>query len=106
MKPTLLWVPAAHPVDAEVRLYDRLFSVENPGTDDADFLTQLNSASLEVLTGCKVEPSLAAAPAGSRFQFERLGYFAVDPDSRPGSPVFNRTVTLKDSWAKVEKSGV
>jgi glutaminyl-tRNA synthetase len=86
-------------------LYDRLFNVENPGSDDADFLTQLNPASLEVLTGCKVEPSLASAPSGSRFQFERLGYFAVDPDSRPGAPVFNRTVTLKDSWAKVEKSG-
>jgi glutaminyl-tRNA synthetase len=105
VKATLHWVSAAHAVDAEVRLYDRLFSVESPGTDDADFLTQLNPASLEVLTGCKVEPSLAAAPTGSRFQFERLGYFAVDPDSRPGAPVFNRTVTLKDSWAKVEKSG-
>jgi glutaminyl-tRNA synthetase len=58
-----------------------------------------------VLTGCKVEPSLASAPVGSRFQFERLGYFAVDPDSQPGAPVFNRTVTLKDSWSKIEKSG-
>jgi glutaminyl-tRNA synthetase len=105
VKATLHWVSAAHAVDAEVRLYDRLFSVENPGSDDGDFLTQLNSVSLEVLTGCKVEPSLAAAPAGSRFQFERLGYFAVDPDSQPSAPVFNRTVTLKDSWAKVEKSG-
>jgi glutaminyl-tRNA synthetase len=105
VKATLHWVSAAHAVDAEVRLYDRLFSVENPGSDDGDFLTQLNPVSLEVLTGCKVEPSLAAAPAGSRFQFERLGYFAVDADSRPGAPVFNRTVTLKDSWAKVEKSG-
>jgi glutaminyl-tRNA synthetase len=105
VKATLHWVSAPHAVDAEVRLYDRLFSVENPGTDDADFLTQLNPASLEALSGCKVEPSLASAPAGSRFQFERLGYFAVDPDSRPGAPVFNRTVTLKDSWAKVEKSG-
>ena len=105
VKATLHWVSSAHAVDAEVRLYDRLFSVENPGTDDADFLTQLNPVSLEALSGCKVEPSLAAAPAGARFQFERLGYFAVDPDSRPDAPVFNRTVTLKDSWAKVEKSG-
>jgi glutaminyl-tRNA synthetase len=105
VKATLHWVSAAHAVDAEVRLYDRLFSVENPGTDDSDFLTQLNPASLEVLTGCKVEPSLASAPVGSRFQFERLGYFAVDPDSQPGAPVFNRTVTLKDSWSKIEKSG-
>ena len=105
VKATLHWVSAAHAVDAEVRLYDRLFSVENPGTDDTDFLTQLNPGSLEVLTGCKVEPSLAVAPAGSRFQFERLGYFAVDSHSRPDAPVFNRTVTLKDSWAKVEKSG-
>ncbi len=105
IKATLHWVSAAHAVDAEVRLYDRLFSVENPGTDDTYFLTQLNPASLEVLIGCKVEPSLASASAGSRFQFERLGYFAVDPDARQDAPVFNRTVTLKDSWAKVEKSG-
>jgi glutaminyl-tRNA synthetase len=98
-------VSAAHAVDAEVRLYDRLFSVEAPGTADEDFRTQLNPRSLETLTGAKVEPSLADAPPGSRFQFERIGYFAVDPDSRPGAPVFNRTVTLKDTWAKIERSG-
>jgi glutaminyl-tRNA synthetase len=104
VKATLHWVSAAHAVDAEVRLYDRLFSAEMPGTGDTDFLTQLNPGSLEVLHACKVEPSLAAAPPGSRFQFERLGYFAVDPDSKPEAPVFNRTVTLKDSWAKIEKA--
>jgi glutaminyl-tRNA synthetase len=104
VKATLHWVSARHAVDAEVRLYDRLFTVETPGSGDADFLTQLNPASLDVLKGCKVEPSLGEAAAGSRFQFERLGYFVVDRDSRPGAPVFNRTVTLKDAWAKIEKS--
>jgi glutaminyl-tRNA synthetase len=102
VKSTLHWVSAPHAVDAEVRLYDRLFNVENPGAGDSDFLTQLNPASLEVLRECKVEPSLAHADPGSRFQFERLGYFAVDPDTRPGALVFNRTVTLKDAWAKIE----
>jgi len=102
VKATLHWVSAAHAVDAEVRLYDRLFTVENPGAGDADFLTQLNPASLEVLRGAKLEPSLAEAKPGVRYQFERLGYFCVDPDTKPGAPVFNRTVTLKDSWAKVE----
>jgi glutaminyl-tRNA synthetase len=102
VKATLHWVSAAHAVDAEVRLYDRLFAVENPGTGDADFLAQRNPKSLERLTGCKLEPSLASQPPGTRFQFERLGYFSVDPDSRPGAPVFNRTVTLKDAWTKIE----
>jgi len=77
--------------------------VDMPGAGDADFLTQLNPRSLEVLTGCKVEPSLAVAAPGSRFQFERLGYFCADPDSTPGRPVFNRTVTLKDSWARIQQ---
>jgi len=104
VKATLHWVSAAHAVDVEVRLYDRLFNVEMPGTGDTDFLTQMNPQSLEVLTACKAEPSLASAEAGARFQFERLGYFAVDSDSRPGAPIFNRTVTLKDSWAKIEKT--
>jgi glutaminyl-tRNA synthetase len=102
VKATLHWVSAAHAVDAEVRLYDRLFNVENPGAGDADFLTQLNPNSLDVLTHAKVEPSLANAAAGARFQFERLGYFCVDPDAAEGRPVFNRTVTLKDSWARIE----
>jgi glutaminyl-tRNA synthetase len=104
VKATLHWVSAAHAVDAEVRLYDRLFSVEDPdGTSSKsgrEFTTLLNPSSLEVLGGCKVEPSLATAPPGTRFQFERLGYFAVDPDTKTGTPVFNRTVSLKDSWAK------
>jgi glutaminyl-tRNA synthetase len=104
VKATLHWVSAAHAVDAEVRLYDRLFSSEMPGSGDTDFLTELNPASLEILTGCKIEPSLASAPAGARFQFERLGYFCVDPDTTPDHPVFNRTVTLKDSWAKIQKN--
>ena len=105
VKATLHWVAAAHAVDAEVRLYDRLFSVEDP--DGAavkagkDFVEFLNPRSLEVRRGCKVEPMLGAASPGERFQFERLGYFAVDPDSRPGAPVFNRTVSLKDSWARI-----
>ena len=104
VKATLHWVSASHAVDVTVRLYDRLFNVEMPGTGDTDFLTQMNPKSLEVLTACKAEPSLASAEVGARYQFERLGYFAVDRDSRPGAPVFNRTVTLKDSWAKIEKS--
>jgi len=105
VKATLHWVSAAHAVDAEVRLYDRLFSVEDPGgmasKAGTDFIDLLNPRSLDVLTDCKIEPSLAAAPVGARFQFERLGYFAVDPDSRPAAPVFNRTVSLKDTWAKI-----
>jgi glutaminyl-tRNA synthetase len=101
VKATLHWVAAAHAVTAEVRLYDRLFSVEEPGRLE-DFRSALNPASLEVITDARVEPSAAAAAVGTRFQFERMGYFSVDPDSAPGRPVFNRTVTLKDSWAKVQ----
>jgi glutaminyl-tRNA synthetase len=105
VKATLHWVSAAHAIDAEVRLYDRLFSVENPGTGDADFLAQINPHSLDVVRGAKLEPSLATATAGRTFQFERLGYFCVDPDTRPGAPVFNRTVTLKDTWARIQGKG-
>jgi len=105
VKATLHWVSVAHAVPGEVRLYDRLFSVETPGTGEADFLSQINPDSLEVIEDAKLEPSLSSAPAGSLFQFERLGYFAVDRDSQVGRPVFNRTVTLKDSWAKSEKTG-
>src|SRR4029079_4545768 len=101
VKATLHWVSAAHALDAEVRLYDRLFSVEAPGTGSVDFLSQINPDSLQVVPRCKIEPSLASAAPGARFQFERIGYFCADPDSKPGAPVFNRTVTLKDSWAKV-----
>jgi glutaminyl-tRNA synthetase len=102
VKATLHWVSAAHAVDAEVRLYDRLFTVESPGSGDSDFLAQLNPRSLEVLRGSKLEPSLVSPASGARYQFERLGYFCVDPDSKPGAPVFNRTVTLKDTWAKIK----
>ena len=104
VKATLHWVSARHAADAEVRLYDRLFTAEDPEgaatKAHAEFTAMINPASLEVLTGCKVEPSLAAATAGARYQFERQGYFSVDPDSQPGAPVFNRTVSLKDSWTK------
>ncbi len=104
VKATLHWVSARHAADAEVRLYDRLFTSEDPEGAAAkaggDFTATINPASLEVLKGSKVEPSLAAAAAGTRYQFERQGYFSVDRDSRPGTPVFNRTVSLKDSWAK------
>jgi glutaminyl-tRNA synthetase len=104
VKATIHWVSAAHAVDAEVRLYDRLFTVEDPGGDD--WLDAINPDSLERLPGCKLEPSLAAAGPASRWQFERLGYFCVDPvDSAPGAPVFNRTVTLRDTWAKIEQRG-
>src|SRR4030095_347960 len=88
---------------AEVRLYDRLFTVDDPERDEGrPFTDYLNPASLEVLTGCKVEPSLASAGIATRVQFERLGYFCVDQDSTPGALVFNRTVSLRDSWAKIE----
>jgi glutaminyl-tRNA synthetase len=105
VKATLHWVPAAHALDAEVRLYDRLFTSEMPGSGETDFLTEINPHSLEVLRGCRLEPSLGAARPGDRFQFERLGYFVMDPDSRPDAPVFNRTVTLKDSWARIQNRG-
>ena len=99
VKATLHWVSEAHAIEGEVRLYDRLFTSETPG-GRGDFRADLNPASLEVRRGCKLEPGLAAARPGTRYQFERLGYFAVDPDTRPGAPVFNRTVTLKDSYQK------
>ncbi len=107
VKATLHWVSAAHALDAEVRLYDRLFSIENPALapPDGDWRDFLNPDSLRVLTGAKVEPSLAAASPGARYQFERIGYFCVDPDSASGRLVFNRTVSLKDTWAKIESKG-
>ena len=101
MKATLHWVSAAHAVDAEVRLYDRLFKSENAGQRRRLPRRSEPGLARGRWPACKLEPSAAAAPAGTRFQFERLGYFCVDPDSRPGLPVFNRTVTLKDSWARV-----
>ena len=97
---TIHWVSAEHAVDAEVRLYDHLFTSERPDDDD-DFMTTLNPESLEVVPNAKVEPSLADAVPGEKYQFERTGYFAVDPDSQPGALVFNRTVTLRSSWKKV-----
>ena len=100
VKATLHWVSAAHALDVEVRLYDRLFKSETPG-NDGDYRADLNPASLEILANCKVEASVAGAPAGARYQFERLGYFCVDPDSTPDRLVFNRTVSLKDSWARI-----
>jgi glutaminyl-tRNA synthetase len=105
VKSTIHWVSAAHAINAEVRIYENLFSNEDPSDveEGKDVLDYLNPNSLEVITHAKVEPSLANAAAGSRYQFERLGYFCVDPDSKPGKPVFNRTVALKDTWAKVEK---
>jgi glutaminyl-tRNA synthetase len=103
VKGTIHWVSAAHAVDAEVRLYDRLFNSEDPGEGGRDPLEDMNPNSLDRVTGAKVEPSLAVARPGARYQFERQGYFCVDPDSEPGRPVFNRTVTLKDSWARIQK---
>jgi glutaminyl-tRNA synthetase len=102
VKATLHWVSAAHAVKAEVRLYDRLFTVEEPGKVE-DYRSVLNPASLETVSDAKVEPAAAALPAGTRVQFERIGYFCVDKDSAPDKLVFNRTVTLKDSWAKIEQ---
>ena len=105
VKATIHWVSAAHSLQAEVRLYDRLFVKENPGEGGADFRDALNPDSLVTLTSCRVEPSLKGAEPGSRYQFERQGYFCVDSvDSTPEGPVFNRTVTLRDSWAKIEKA--
>jgi glutaminyl-tRNA synthetase len=103
VKVTLHWVSAAHAVDAEVRLYDRLFQSENPGASD-DFTDDLNPQSLERLQACKLEPSLVGAEPGSRCQFERLGYFCVDDaaTTQQGA-VYNRTVTLRDAWAKLKK---
>jgi len=100
VKGTLHWVSAAQAIKAEVRLYDRLFSVENPSADPRDFRELLNPDSLKVLTNCYVEPSLLNAKALDHFQFQRIGYFNIDPDSTPDHLVFNRTVSLKDSWAK------
>ena len=105
VKSTLHWLSAPHAIEAEVRLYSHLFNSENPDDveEGTDFKSNLNPNSLEVLTGCKVEPSLADAKPMSRYQFERLGYFCVDPDSSKGKLIFNRTVTLRDEWARIQK---
>jgi glutaminyl-tRNA synthetase len=107
VKATLHWVSAAHAVEAEVRLYDHLFLKEDPDDveEGQDFKSNLNPKSLEVLTSCRVEPGLAEAAPGERYQFERLGYFCVDSaDSSKDKLVFNRTVTLRDTWAKIQKA--
>jgi glutaminyl-tRNA synthetase len=105
VKGTLHWVSASHAVDAEVRLYDRLFSTDDPEDvpEGQDFRSSLNPHSLDVVRHAKLEPSLASAVVGDRVQFERLGYFCMDPDSAPGAPVWNRSVSLRDTWAKIEK---
>lgn len=107
VKSTIHWVSDAHAVDAEVRLYDNLFTKEDPNEveEGQDFTANLNPNSLDVLTGCKVEPSLREAAPGARYQFERMGYFCADPDSATGKPVFNRTIGLRDTWAKIERRG-
>ena len=108
MKGTIHWVSAAHALEAEVRLYDHLFRVPDPGgdADDGDGKAELNPTSLERLTGCRLEPSLADAAPGSGYQFERNGYFCADlRDSSPGRLVFNRAVALRDTWAKIENVG-
>ena len=104
---TIHWVSADHAVDAEVRLYDHLFSKENPDevAEGGDYRSNIDPDSLVTLMACKVEPALASPEGGAHLQFERLGYFCVDPDSEPGRPVFNRTVGLRDTWARIEKKG-
>ena len=107
VKATIHWVSATDSVEAEVRLYDKLFTKPNPNQveEGQDFTANLNPASLEVLRGCRLERSLATAKPGDRYQFERLGYFCADLDSKPGALVFNRTISLKDTWAKIEQRG-
>ena len=105
VKSTIHWVSAARAIDCEVRLYDNLFTKENPNEveEGRDFTANLNPSSLAALSGCKIEPSLLGAAPGTRYQFERLGYFCVDPDSTSGKPVFNRTIGLRDTWSKIER---
>ncbi len=104
VKGTIHWVSAAHAIDAEVRLYDHLFTEATPGAR-GDMVDDLNPESLTVLRDCRLEPGLADAPPGAPVQFERQGYFCRDPDSTPERPVFNRTVALRDTWAKMQKKG-
>ena len=106
VKATLHWVSAAHALPAEVRLYEHLFVKADPNEveGDRDFTANINPKSLEIVTSCRVEPGLSGASPGSIYQFERLGYFCADPDTAKGSLVFNRTVTLRDAWAKIEKT--
>jgi glutaminyl-tRNA synthetase len=103
VKATIHWVSAAHAAPATVRLYDRLFKVEEPDASEDDLVSLLNPDSLQTIEGAMVEPSLATSPVGERVQFERLGYFCVDSDSTPERKVWNRTVTLKDAWQKIQQ---
>src|SRR5580704_12857898 len=105
VKSTMHWVSASHGISAEIRLYDKLFLKPDPYDleEGQDVLDNLNPNSLEIVSDAKLEPSLGSAKPGDRFQFERVGYFCVDPDSTAGRPVFNRTLPLKDTWAKIEK---
>jgi len=105
VKGTIHWVSAPHSIPAEARLYETLFAAEDPFDfpEGGSLFDNLNPESLEIVSGCRVEPSLAAAAPGDRVQFERLGYFCVDADSTAGAPVFNRTATLRDTWGKLEK---
>jgi glutaminyl-tRNA synthetase len=105
VKATMHWVSAAHAISAEIRLYDKLFAKADPFDleEGQDVLDNLNPNSLEFVTGAKLEPSLASAEVGAAYQFERVGYFCVDPDSTSEKKVFNRTLPLKDAWAKIEK---
>jgi glutaminyl-tRNA synthetase len=103
VKSTIHWVSAKHAIDAEVRLYEKLFTEDNPSGHGGDFKSFLNPDSLTVLKDCKVESVVGNLSPGDRFQFERLGYFCIDPDTKPGTPVINRAVTLRDTWAKIQK---
>jgi glutaminyl-tRNA synthetase len=107
VKSTMHWVSAAHAIGAEIRLYDKLFTTPDPNDveEGQDILSNLNPNSLEIVTGAALEPSLANAKLGEPVQFERVGYFCLDPDSTSEKIVFNRTLPLKDSWAKIEKKG-
>jgi glutaminyl-tRNA synthetase len=102
VKATMHWVSAPHAVEAEVRQYEHLFATEEPGAS-GDYLDNINLESFNVRTGCMLEPALAAAPVGGTLQFERLGYYCADPDGTPERPVFNKTVGLRDTWAKVQR---
>jgi glutaminyl-tRNA synthetase len=103
-KATIHWVPVNHCVEGEARIYDQLFSKEDPdNAPDGNYLLNINKDSLKVVKNCKFELSLKNVNAGERFQFERIGYFCADPDTRDGKPVFNRTVSLKDEWARISK---
>ncbi|MCD4651078.1 MAG: glutamine--tRNA ligase, partial [Candidatus Cloacimonetes bacterium] len=104
VKGTSHWVSAKHAINAEIRQYKHLFNAEFPGEKTGDFFDDVNPDSLKILKNCKIEPSLVDAKVGERFQFLRMGYFCVDPDSTPEAPVFNRTASLRDTWAKVKRN--